>query len=110
MGSYLSLLRVHQYIKNLFIFAPLFFAFSFEIDSFFRCLIAFVCFSCVASAVYIFNDFRDIQSDRLHPKKKCRPLASGKISPKKAFVIAFALLLVGGGGIHKIRLGVFISS
>lgn len=98
LKDYLSLLRVHQYIKNLFIFAPLFFAFSFNIHSYIPCLIAFVCFSCVASAVYIFNDFKDIQSDRLHPKKKNRPLASGKISSKNAFIIAFALLLVGGGG------------
>ena len=97
MSSYLSLLRVHQYIKNLFIFAPLFFAFSFDVHSLASCLIAFVCFSCIASAVYIFNDFQDMQSDRLHPKKKFRPLASGAISPKKAFAIAFCLVVLGGG-------------
>jgi len=96
-----SLLRVSQYIKNIFIFAPLFFAARFsEIDLIISATIAFISFSLCASAVYIFNDYQDIEDDRLHAKKKFRPLASGQISTRLAFALmgilmiaAFALLL-----------------
>lgn len=94
----LRLFRVHQYIKNLFIFAPLFFAFSFDYKSSLRCTFAFLFFSLLASSIYIFNDLQDIQSDRLHPKKKFRPIASGIISPKKALCIALVLVFFSGAG------------
>lgn len=98
IGELLRLLRIHQYIKNLFIFAPLFFAFSFDRDAYLQCIFAFLFFSFLASAVYIFNDLQDIQSDRLHPKKRFRPIASGAVSPKRALLIAFILVLISGGG------------
>jgi 4-hydroxybenzoate polyprenyltransferase len=90
------LLRVHQYLKNLFIFLPLFFSLRiFETDLLMSASLAFAIFSAVASAVYIGNDFRDIEVDRAHPVKKDRPLAAGRVSPRVALTIAAALLVAG---------------
>jgi len=60
-------------------------------------VIAFVAFSLAASAVYVFNDYIDIEDDRRHPKKKDRPLASGAISKSQAIIIMSVLSLSGLG-------------
>lgn len=91
----LKLMRPHQYIKNIFIFIPLFFALKITntgllLDSF----IAFAAFSMAASSVYILNDYFDIEDDKNHPKKRFRPLASGGVS-KKEGIIMMILLFVG---------------
>jgi 4-hydroxybenzoate polyprenyltransferase len=92
----LKLLRFHQYIKNLFIFLPLFFALKItNIDLLLRAFVAFIAFSFTASAIYILNDYFDIEEDKKHPKKKYRPLASGEISKKEAIVIMVILFLFG---------------
>jgi len=78
------LLRPHQYIKNLFIFAPLIFSFNFSLDNLKNSFIAFILFSMIASSIYILNDYMDIEEDKRHPKKKFRPLASGAISKRLA--------------------------
>lgn len=96
---YIELMRPHQYIKNSFIFAPLFFAFRFDLPTIKQCLFVFVCFSLIASAVYIFNDYRDRKSDALHPIKKNRPLASGKLDSRNALCLAACLIFFGGGGL-----------
>ncbi len=94
--KFLSLLRIHQYVKNLFIFLPLFFALKItDFYLLFNAVVAFFAFSLLASAVYIFNDLRDVEEDRLHPRKKHRPLASGAISKLSAMLI-MAILLVAG--------------
>ena len=54
---------------------------------------AFICFNLAASSIYIINDWRDIDKDRLHPKKKLRPLASGKIKVKTALFLSLILLI-----------------
>ena len=96
MKSYILLLRPHQYIKNLLIFAPIFFAQKlFNSYLVIQNAIAFVCFCAVASSVYVLNDYRDRESDRQHPVKKNRPLASGAVSPKVAFGIAIVLGISG---------------
>ena len=90
--EYLKLLRPHQYVKNLFIFVPLFFALQiFNKVYLFNAFIAFIAFSMSASAVYILNDYLDIEEDRKHPKKKLRPLASGAVNKGMAFVIMLLL-------------------
>ncbi len=92
MKAYLTLLRPEQYLKNLFIFAPVFFAGLVGHDNFLvKTAIAFVLFSLAASAVYIFNDYHDIKEDKQHPIKKLRPLASGKIKTKTALSLMFIL-------------------
>ena len=71
MKNLIILIRPHQYIKNIFVLLPLFFSAQItNTDQFLNGLIAFAAFSLSASAVYIFNDYRDIKDDRKHPKKK----------------------------------------
>ena len=95
MRKYLKLFRVEQWIKNLFVFLPVFFAGKVLQElHLLQSLIAFVIFSLTASAIYIINDYRDISSDRLHPEKKHRPLASGAISKSQAKGIMMALFIV----------------
>lgn len=94
--KYLALIRYHQYVKNLFIFLPLFFVGQVTNSTLLlNGIIAFVAFSFAASSIYILNDFLDIEEDRKHPKKKHRPLASGLISTKAAFFIMGLLLFTG---------------
>ena len=83
--SVIKLIRVHQYIKNLFIFLPLFFAAKItNLELLSYALIAFIAFSATSSAIYIINDYFDFELDKQHPKKKFRPLASGEINKQKA--------------------------
>ena len=84
MSSIIKLLRPHQYIKNLFVFAPLLFTFHFSLINCIYTFIAFLLFCSIASSIYIFNDYMDIEEDKQHPKKKFRPLASGKVSKSSA--------------------------
>jgi decaprenyl-phosphate phosphoribosyltransferase len=96
MTSLLRLLRVEQWLKNLFLFVPLFFAGDlFRFDALITLLIGFFIFSLIASSIYIFNDFKDISLDRLHPIKRSRPLASGKVSVRKALMLASVVLISG---------------
>ncbi|MFA5519521.1 MAG: decaprenyl-phosphate phosphoribosyltransferase [Spirochaetota bacterium] len=93
MKQIIRLLRPHQYIKNLFIFAPLFFTFSFTIQQLVDLSITFILFSILASSIYIFNDFKDIEEDKQHPQKKHRPLASGKVKISSAL---FLIVILSG--------------
>jgi len=88
-----KLIRVKQWVKNLFVFAPIIFANKFlEFDLIKLTVLAFVSFCFISSSVYILNDISDIEKDKLHPKKKNRPLASGLIKPAEATVYALILL------------------
>lgn len=98
MREYLKLLRPHQYIKNVFIFTPLFFALKItDVNLLLQTFIAFIAFSLVASSVYIFNDWFDIEEDRNHPRKKNRPLASGTVPTKNAVLLLIFLFTLGLG-------------
>lgn len=91
----IKLLRPSQWIKNLFIFLPLFFDRKLLDSSFLLpCFIAFVSFCFMSSAIYCLNDLIDIQSDRLHPIKCQRPIASGMISKSIAIFIVFLCALI----------------
>lgn len=91
-----KLMRLHQWVKNLFLFIPLFFAGElFNQEKLVMVALAFVAFSISASAIYIINDARDIKEDRNHPEKKHRPLASGAISLQFGYGLFFILLLIG---------------
>ena len=73
---------------------PLLFSFSFSnVENNINTIMAFILFSILASSIYIFNDIVDINEDRAHPKKKYRPLASGKISLKTAKILVLLLSL-----------------
>jgi decaprenyl-phosphate phosphoribosyltransferase len=87
-----KLVRVHQWVKNGFIFLPAFFGQTLNEGSVLPLLFGFVCFSLSASAVYIFNDIVDAPADRLHKEKKERPIAAGKVSIGIAYGLAAVLL------------------
>lgn len=95
MHPYLKLLRPEQYIKNAFIAAPLFFSGTFTWAQGIQTLVAFLAFCCIASAVYIFNDSKDIEADRIHPVKKDRPLAAGTVTLKEGYTLATVMLVIG---------------
>lgn len=92
---WLRALRVHQWLKNLLLFVPLFTAFSFfEISKLLTVIIAFLAFSLAASATYLINDLWDLESDRLHPNKRNRPLASASISIYAGITVAAGMLIM----------------
>jgi len=89
-----ALLRAHQWVKNLFLFIPLFFAGEFfNVELLERVGLGFICFSLAASFIYILNDVRDIEQDRLHPEKKFRPIPAGKVSVPVAISLGVVLLV-----------------
>jgi len=91
---YLQLLRVRHWIKNILVFMPLFFSLNFLNPSLLAdTVFGFICFSLLSSVVYILNDIRDMEKDRLHSTKRLRPLASGKI-PVPHAVAAMVILSV----------------
>lgn len=88
-----ALLRIRQWAKNGFVLAPLFFGSGMaNTTTLARAASAFVVFCLVSSAVYIFNDWRDIEADRRHAKKAMRPLASGRVPIAVALALMAALL------------------
>ena len=99
--NYLKLFRMPQWIKNLFVFVPLIFSkHLFDENYLITSLLAFFIFCLTSSTVYMVNDIVDAESDRQHPQKKHRPIASGKVKVSQAigaagvlFVIATLLLL-----------------
>lgn len=104
MKQYLTLLRVHQWYKNLLVFSPLLF-FPTESFGLRHFLLAFFGFSLVSSITYIVNDWVDREKDRVHPKKKNRPLASGAVSSKQALFTILLLLITEGAIMWSLGLG-----
>lgn len=93
-----KLIRPHQWLKNLFIFLPVFFGGAIlNFDSLTRSLYAFIAYSLVCSSIYCLNDIIDRKADALHPKKKFRPVACGRISVPTAWTLHFILLLCAHG-------------
>jgi decaprenyl-phosphate phosphoribosyltransferase len=85
---FVQLMRPQHWIKNVLMFAPLFFAGSiFDAPRVLDAVVAFVAFCCVASAVYVLNDLIDVASDREHPVKKHRPIASGRVNAPGAWML-----------------------
>ena len=93
LGALIQLLRPNHWSKNSILLIPLFFSGSLsissttDINSILETLIGIVCFSLIASSIYIINDYKDIESDRNHPTKKTRPLASGSVSRTSAILL-----------------------
>lgn len=94
--KYLRLIRPKHWVKNLFLFIPLFFSGEiFAYNKILMLLYGFVAFCLVASSIYIINDYRDREKDAKHPTKKDRPLAAGTISPAAALTISVLFTLIG---------------
>lgn len=94
--DFVILMRPRQWVKNLFIFLPLFFALRItDLSLLVRAGMAFICFCFLAGGIYTFNDYHDREEDKRHPRKKMRPLAAGRVSAKAALTMA-ALLVISG--------------
>lgn len=103
LSDIIKLCRVHQWVKNGFIFLPAFFGQALNAENGVSLLLGFLCFSFLASAVYIFNDIIDAPDDRLHNEKKDRPIAAGKVSVGKAYAISALLLASSLAGAFMIN-------
>lgn len=91
----LRTIRPRQWLKNLALYAAILFGGNFFSPADFLAVTkAFLAFCGISSGVYIINDIVDAKRDRVHPFKKLRPIASGKLNPKKAFVASFSLLIL----------------
>ncbi|MEG8947028.1 decaprenyl-phosphate phosphoribosyltransferase [Rosettibacter firmus] len=92
---YLRLIRITNWLKNIFVFVPLVFSkHLFNLDYFYKAVIAFLIFSFASSLVYVFNDIVDVERDRVHPVKKNRPLAANLLSLQEAKIILIILSLL----------------
>ena len=93
--SIIKLLRPKHSVKNLLIFLPLIFGLKhLSLQDFRSSVAGFFVFCFVASSIYIINDYKDIEKDRLHPVKKYRPLASGAVTKNEALITLIILLLL----------------
>lgn len=93
--SLIKLIRPHQWTKNVFVALPLFFSGSLLNPlCWWQTAVAFLAFSLAASSIYCLNDIMDADVDRLHPKKRLRPIASGEVSTPCAYAL-MALLIAG---------------
>ncbi|MBL8807070.1 MAG: decaprenyl-phosphate phosphoribosyltransferase [Rhodospirillales bacterium] len=94
MSDLIRLARPKHWVKNAFVAAPLFFTpDAITTGSLAAVALAMLAFSLAASAVYIVNDYFDREADRLHPQKRDRPLASGRVSGPAALALATVLVL-----------------
>ena len=78
--SLIKACRPIQWTKNILVFACILFSFQFNKTIFLNSIYGFISFCLASSAIYIFNDIRDISKDKLHPYKKFRPIAKGELS------------------------------
>jgi 4-hydroxybenzoate polyprenyltransferase len=87
MIQYFKLIRVSQWVKNFFVFAPLFFSNSlFNTKQMTATLLTFLSFCFISSSIYCLNDLHDVEADRQHPKKCKRPIASRTISIRNGYI------------------------
>lgn len=91
----LKLIRPHQWLKNVFVMIPMFFGGSLlDVSDVIASLVTFLAFSLIASSVYCFNDIIDVEADRRHPVKCRRPVASGAVSVRLAWMLMGLMLLL----------------
>ncbi len=113
----IKLLRPHQWLKNVFVFTPLFFDHHTTGWCFtWPCVQAFLAFCLAASGIYCFNDIQDAEADRQHPIKRMRPVASCAVSTRTAYAtmvttwaMAFTLVAFGSFDNDGIRKGLAIT-
>jgi 4-hydroxybenzoate polyprenyltransferase len=99
LGGLLKTVRPHQWVKNVFVLAPVFFAKDlFDASLLTRAIGAFGVFCLLAGAVYTINDLTDAEADKHHPVKRFRPIASGRVSMQAARALAIVLVVLGLAG------------
>lgn len=107
--TYFNLLRVKQWVKNAFIFMPIVFSgMLLSQEAFLHVTLVFGIFCLLSSGVYILNDLQDIATDKHHPKKKDRPIASGCVSVPRAALISAILTISSLVWAYAVSLSVFI--
>jgi len=95
IADHFSLLRPKQWIKNFFIFAALFFSKkAFQFDLTIKYVFCFGLFCMLTSSIYIINDIVDKSKDQLHPQKRNRPIASGKVTVKNGMMLSLGLVSI----------------
>ncbi len=93
--SYIQLLRPLQWLKNIFVFAPVFFSSNLlKGEYFWPTVVVFASFCLISSSIYCFNDLQDVDADRQHPKKRSRPIASGAVSVKAGYTLMLFCAIV----------------
>jgi 4-hydroxybenzoate polyprenyltransferase len=91
-------MRPHQWVKNLFVFAPLLFGMKLgEPQAVLNALLACLCFCLLSSGLYLINDLVDAEVDRAHPQKRFRPIASGALAFRAALMLAIVLFALAFG-------------
>jgi len=95
LKSAIRAIRIHQWAKNVLIFAPLLLAHDLRLTAIVSAVVAFFCFSLLASATYIVNDLLDIEADRRHPRKRRRPFAAGDLSAVAGLLMVIILGALG---------------
>lgn len=106
LKAFIKAIRIHQWAKNLLIFAPFLLSHDIRLATVLSALLAFLFFGLTASATYIVNDLLDIEADRRHPRKRSRPFASGDLSAISGLAIVAVFLSVGLAGAHMLGPGV----
>jgi len=102
-------LRIQQWIKNLWVFAPLIFSQNvFDLPLLIKTIFAFVLFCILSGAAYILNDIQDLEEDKLHPVKSKRPLASGRLKKNHALFACILLVLLGLTGAYFLNIYFFV--
>jgi 4-hydroxybenzoate polyprenyltransferase len=110
LGAVLVSLRPRQWVKNLFVFAGLVFGQRLFTPAVWPALAAFAIFCVLSGAIYLINDVADRDKDRLHPKKRERPIAAGRLPARVALGVAVVLVAVGLTAAAALSTGVLIVS
>lgn len=111
MPPIIKALRPKQWTKNGLLFAALVFSQKYtDVEAVKSVVIGFAFFCAISSSGYLVNDLRDVEQDRLHPKKKHRPIAAGTVSVPLAIAMAAMLMLGGVGGAFWLRTGFGITA
>jgi len=105
LGAVLVSLRPRQWVKNLFVFAGLVFGQRLFTASFWPALGAFAIFCALSGAIYLVNDVADREKDRLHPKKRERPIAAGRLSVPLALGVAVTLVVLALAAALRLSMG-----
>ncbi|MGN1262409.1 MAG: decaprenyl-phosphate phosphoribosyltransferase [Prevotella sp.] len=104
MGAVVRIIRPHQWIKNLFVFIPLFFGGSIlDGTGLWSAFVTFAAFCFTASSVYCFNDIVDADDDRHHPVKCRRPIASGAVSVARGYIMMAVMASLGFASLAALR-------
>jgi len=102
-------MRPHQWTKNFFIYAALIFSQNFfNFPLLLKSTVAFSAFCLISSALYIFNDLKDLEEDKRHPLKSKRPLAAGKIKKSTAILSIIVLSLLGFSSAFTLNTSYFV--